>query len=169
MCLKLVCILISPPFFYLSRLHNLHPWYWTSSLYSLTSSREKSAFAHFAAAITNHCNSAFSFYQIPITAGWTETAWYERLAQHLYAGLTVWLEQWSPIQVLTGMLSRHLYDGNWLPLAHVLYVVNSKCKHTMRATVVQFSTNVTGGYICSHMASNLFWRITMCNTFLLVH
>ena len=29
---------------------------------------------HFAAAIANHYNLAFSFHQIPITAGWTEPA-----------------------------------------------------------------------------------------------
>ena len=34
----------------------------------------KSAFAHFAAAIANHYNVAFSFHQVPITAGWTEAA-----------------------------------------------------------------------------------------------
>ena len=33
-----------------------------------------SAFAHFAAAIANHYNLAFSFHQVPITAGWTEAA-----------------------------------------------------------------------------------------------
>ena len=50
--------------------------------YCLTSSGENSAFACFAAAIANHYNSAFSFHQVPITAGWTEAVWYERLAQH---------------------------------------------------------------------------------------
>ena len=52
--------------------------------YSLISSGENSAFAHFAAAIANHYNLAFSFHQVPITAGWTEAAWYERLAQYLH-------------------------------------------------------------------------------------
>ena len=42
--------------------------------YSLISSGENSAFAHFAAAIANHYNLAFSFHQVPITAGWTEAA-----------------------------------------------------------------------------------------------
>ena len=47
-----------------------------------------------------HC----SFHQVPITAGWTEAAWYERLAQHLYTWPTAWLEhRRSPIQVLTGL------------------------------------------------------------------
>ena len=35
---------------------------------------ENSAFAHFAAAIANHYNLAFSFHQVPITAGWTEAS-----------------------------------------------------------------------------------------------
>ena len=52
--------------------------------YSLISSGENSAFARFAAAIANHYNLAFSSHQLPITAGWTEVVWYERLAQHLY-------------------------------------------------------------------------------------
>ena len=42
--------------------------------YSLISSVENSAFAHFAAAVANHYNLAFSFHQVPITAGWTEAA-----------------------------------------------------------------------------------------------
>ena len=45
--------------------------------------------------------SIFSFHQVPITAGWTEAAWYERLTQHLYTLPPEWLEHWSPIQVLT--------------------------------------------------------------------
>ena len=71
-----------------------------------------------------HYHSAFSFHQVPITAGWTETAWYERLAQHLYAW--PWPaarpEHESPIQVLTRLNVAYLqwYDGNWLPLSHVL-------------------------------------------------
>ena len=46
----------------------------THSFYSLISSGENSAVAHFAAAIVNHYNLAFSFHQVPITAGWTEVA-----------------------------------------------------------------------------------------------
>ena len=53
-------------------------------LYSLISSGENSAFAHFTAAIANHYNLTFSFHKVPITAGWTEAAWYEKLAKHLY-------------------------------------------------------------------------------------
>ena len=60
---------------------------------------ENSTFAHFAAAIANHYNLAFSFHQVPITAGWTKEAWYERLAQHLYTWPTAWLEHRSPIRV----------------------------------------------------------------------
>ena len=37
--------------------------------YSLISSGENSAFAHFASAVTNHYNSDFLFLQVPITAG----------------------------------------------------------------------------------------------------
>ena len=54
--------------------YNLHPWYWNTLFYSLISSGENSAFAYFAAAIANHYNLAFSFHQVPITAGWTEAA-----------------------------------------------------------------------------------------------
>ena len=43
--------------------------------YSLISSGENSAFAHISASIASHYNSAFSIHQVPITAGWTETAW----------------------------------------------------------------------------------------------
>ena len=53
---------------------NLRPWYWNSFLYSLISSGESSAFAHFAVAIANHYNLAFLFHQVPIPAGWTEAA-----------------------------------------------------------------------------------------------
>ena len=67
-----------------SRLHTIYTWYWNSLLYNLISSGEKSAFAQFAPAIANHYNLAFSFHQVPITAGWRLTAWYEKLAQHLY-------------------------------------------------------------------------------------
>ena len=42
--------------------------------FSLISSEENSAFAHFAAAIANHYNLACSFHQVPITAVWTEAA-----------------------------------------------------------------------------------------------
>ena len=58
-----------------NRLHNLHPWYWNSLLYSLNSG-ENAAFAHFAAATANHYNLAFSFHQVLIIAAWTEVAWY---------------------------------------------------------------------------------------------
>ena len=57
-----------------SRLNNLHPWYQNSLIYSLSLSGKNSAFVHFAAAIANHYNSAFSFHQVLITAGWTEAA-----------------------------------------------------------------------------------------------
>ena len=75
-----------------SRLHNLHAWYWNSLLYSLIYSGENSAVAHFATAIANHYMVAFSFHLVPITAGWTEVAWYERLAQHLHTWPPAWLE-----------------------------------------------------------------------------
>ena len=45
----------------------------------------------------------FSFNQVPITAGWTEAAWYERLAQNLCTWPAVWLEHRSHNQVLTGL------------------------------------------------------------------
>ena len=44
----------------------------TLSIYTLISSGENSVFAHFAVAIANHYNLAFSFHQVPITAGSTE-------------------------------------------------------------------------------------------------
>ena len=52
-----------------SRLHNLHPWYWNSLLYSLISSGEKSA--HFL-QLMPFTIIHFSFHQAPIIAGWTE-------------------------------------------------------------------------------------------------
>ena len=51
---------------------------------TISYSGENSAVAHFAAAIANHCNLVLLFYQVPITVGWTEVAWYERFARHLY-------------------------------------------------------------------------------------
>ena len=42
-------------------------------------------------------NLHFSFHQVPITAGWTEAAWYERLDQHLYIWLAARLKHRSPI------------------------------------------------------------------------
>ena len=83
-----------------SRLHNLHPWYWNSLLHGLISSGENSAhFLQLLPFTILHC----WFHQVPITAGWTEAAWYERLAQHLYPWPAAWLEHRSPIQVLTGL------------------------------------------------------------------
>ena len=32
----------------------------------------------------DHYTLAFAFHQVPITAGWTEVAWYERFVQDLY-------------------------------------------------------------------------------------
>ena len=75
--------------------HNVRPCYWNSLLYSLISSRKNSEFAYsyFAVAIANHYNVAVSFYHVPITAGWTDMAWYERLAQHLCPWPMAWLKQ----------------------------------------------------------------------------
>ena len=53
-----------------SRLHYSNPWYWNSFLYSLISSKENSAFAHFAAAIASHYKLAFSFHQVPISSSY---------------------------------------------------------------------------------------------------
>ena len=63
-----------------------------------------SAFAHFAAAIANHYNLAFSFHQVPITTGWTEAVWYERLAQHLYT----WPSAWPCATTVWELQSDHL-------------------------------------------------------------
>ena len=54
-----------------------------SYVYRPISSGKNSAFAHFAVAVANHYNLDFSFNQVTITTGWTETAWYERFTQHL--------------------------------------------------------------------------------------
>ena len=37
-----------------------------------------------SAAIINHYNSAFLFYQVPITAGWTQAALNEKFALYFY-------------------------------------------------------------------------------------
>ena len=79
-----ICVFIVWYPFEFSRLHNIYSWYWNSLLYSLICSGENSAFAHIAAAIANYYNWIFLFDQVPITAGWTEAAWYERFARHLY-------------------------------------------------------------------------------------
>ena len=70
-----------------SRLHNLHPWYWNSLLYCLISCGENSV--HFL-QLMPFTVLHVSFHQIPITAGWTEAAWYERLAQHSYTWPAAW-------------------------------------------------------------------------------
>ena len=92
------------------------PGIWNTLFYSLISSWENSAFAHFATAIANHYNSAFSFHQVPITAGLTEAAWYERLAQHLYTWPVAWLDRAAVThpssnrarRCLTSVISREL-------------------------------------------------------------
>ena len=50
---------------------NLHPWHWNSHLYGFTSSGENSA--HFLQLIPFKILH-FSFHQVPITAGWTDSA-----------------------------------------------------------------------------------------------
>ena len=99
-----VCVynLISP-WVQMTSQFTIQSCYWNSLLYSLIFPMENSACAHFAATIANHYNLAFLFYQVPITAGWTEVAWYERLTWHLYTWLAAWLEHRSLIQVLTGL------------------------------------------------------------------
>ena len=67
------------------------------------------------AAIANHYNLAFSFHQVPITAGWTKAAWFERLAQHLYTWPTRTLEHQSPNRA-----QRYSTSVIWLPLATTL-------------------------------------------------
>ena len=79
-----MCMFIVWYLFLLRRLLNLHPWYRNSLCLSLISTEVNSAFARFVAAIANHYNLHHNFHQIPITAGWTQAAWYERVAQHLY-------------------------------------------------------------------------------------
>ena len=88
----------------------------THSFYSLISSGENSAFAHFAAAIANHYNLAFSFHQVPITAGLTEAAWYERLAKHLYTWPAAWLEQRAVTHPSTNQARRCLTSVIWREL-----------------------------------------------------
>ena len=43
----------------------LQPWFWNTLFYGLISSGENSAFTDCGAAIANHSNLAFSFYQVP--------------------------------------------------------------------------------------------------------
>ena len=59
--------------------------------YSFISSGKNSAFAHFAAAIAILHNLAFLSHLVPVTVGWTEVAWYERLAQDLIFNQIVFL------------------------------------------------------------------------------
>ena len=91
----------------------------THYFYSLISSGENSAFAHFAAAIANHYNSAFSFHQVPITAGWTEASWYERLAQHLCTWPTAWLDRAAVTHPSTNRARRCLTSVIWRELVTV--------------------------------------------------
>ena len=97
--------------------HNLHPWHRNSLLYSLISSGENSALAHFAAAIANYYNLACSFHQVPITVGWTEAAWYERLAQHLYIWPAAWPCATTCVGVVIGparLFSQYVTGSLWL-------------------------------------------------------
>ena len=70
----------------------------TLTYYNLISFGESSAFPHFAAAIPFHYNLAFSFHQVPMTAGWTEAAWHERFARHVFT----WPAAWTEHQPMTG-------------------------------------------------------------------
>ena len=83
-----------------SRLHNLHPRYWNSLLYSLISSGENSA--HFLQLMPFTCTILqLSFHQVPITAGWAEAVRNEKLAWHFYTWPAVGIEPqtfWSWVQ-----------------------------------------------------------------------
>ena len=79
------------------------------------SSGKKSAFVHFAAVIANHYSLAFSFHQVPISAGpagWTEAAWYERFARHL----CIWPAAWLEHQAVTGDHPSNLTFVIWCEL-----------------------------------------------------
>ena len=48
------------------------------------------SFCTLCCSYSHHYNLAFSFHQVPITAGWTEGVWYEGLAQQLYTWPVSW-------------------------------------------------------------------------------
>ena len=58
-------------------MYNSHSWYWDTRF--LQSHFRNSAFVNFAEIIAIHYNLASSFHRVPITAGWTEASWCERL------------------------------------------------------------------------------------------
>ena len=110
MCLQSDIPMSSP------RLHNLHPWYWNSLLDSLLSSGENSAFAHFAAAIENHYNLAFSFHQVP---GY---CWVDRGLPN--TSTHGWSKTRAPVTHPSTNRARHCLTSvtwcvNLLPLGHV--------------------------------------------------
>ena len=90
---KFVCFLVWYSLEF-SRLHNLHPWYWNSLLFSYSLlflsplGRIHSIFWQLMPFAILHLSS----HQVPITDRWAEAAWYEKFAQHFYTWPAGWLE-----------------------------------------------------------------------------
>ena len=129
-----------------SRLHNLHPWYWNSPLYSLISTGENSAFAHSAAAIANHYNLAFSFPQVPITAGWTEAAISTHLnTYHGYTWRTLSITGTYTLQYVTVFINHIPQTKLYIkPLSHYRHFMSMCCK---KALHTQTSSENSSGYV----------------------
>ena len=62
--------------------HNLHPWFWNSILYSLIFSWDNSA--HFL-QLMPFTVLHFSFHHVPIAAGWAKAVWKAKFAQHFHS------------------------------------------------------------------------------------
>ena len=92
-----VCFIVWYPIEF-RRLHNLHPVIGTLSC---TVSSPLRRIQHI---FCSYCHSQFSIVHSTWYPSllWTEAAWYERLAQHLYTWQAAWLEHRSPIQVIKG-------------------------------------------------------------------
>ena len=64
--------------------HNLHPWYWSSLIYTVISLWGEFSICALCCSYSQSLQFSYLVPPDTITTGWTEVAWNERLAQQLY-------------------------------------------------------------------------------------
>ena len=120
-----------------SRLHNLHPWYWNSLLYCLISSWERSV--HFL-QLMPFTILQFSFQQVPITTGWAEAVWNEKFAWHFYTWLAVGIEPqsfWSWVQhPIHWATCSHTLPGLLMYFSAIIIIVTREGKMAVHVIVL---------------------------------